>query len=100
MERIAALPVGGFKWGRYTTGPDVSTREEAWEQLNPLWRQDRQIRIGLLREIESRPQKAAVLEEWTGTPDRVISLDIGRRVQTIAVIRAETNLELLARSTY
>ena len=59
MERITELPGGGFKWGRYTTGPEVTTRAEAWGQLNPLWRQDRQIRIGLLRELESRPAKSA-----------------------------------------
>ena len=59
MERITELPGGGFKWGRYTTEPEVTTRAEAWGQLNPLWRQDRQIRIGLLREIEARPAQPA-----------------------------------------
>ena len=59
MERITELPGGSFKWGKYLTGPEVTTRAEAWQRLNAVWREDRDIRIGLLHEIESRAAKWA-----------------------------------------
>ena len=50
LEEIRALSQGHFGWGQYITKCSYASREEAWEELNALWQEDREIRINVLEE--------------------------------------------------
>ena len=50
LDQMQALPGGFFRWGQYITQFSYASREEAWEELNPLWQEDREIRINVLEE--------------------------------------------------
>ena len=60
-EEVQQLPGGVFKWGGYRTDPGTESLDAAWECLNRRWREDRNIRIDILREEDQRhsqrPQK-------------------------------------------
>ena len=51
-ESIEPMPEGGFRWGRYTTGSEITSKAEAQKIINEMWAEDRQIRIGLLPEVD------------------------------------------------
>ena len=60
-DEVEELPGGVFKWGRYRTDPGTESLDAAWALLNQRWREDRAIRIGILREADEQqsqsPQK-------------------------------------------
>ena len=50
LDQMQALPGGFFRWDQYITQFSYASREEAWEELNPLWQEDREIKINVLEE--------------------------------------------------
>ena len=51
-ESIEPMIEGGFRWGRYTTGSEITSKAEAQKIINDMWAEDRQIRIDLLPEVD------------------------------------------------
>ena len=60
-DQIQELPGGVFKWGQYQTNPGTENLDAAWAYLNPLWHEDRILRINLIRDADAEqsqsPQK-------------------------------------------
>ena len=54
ISEVEALAGGGFKWGRYKTSSEVTSRDDAWVELNDRWVADRVVRIRLLREQDEQ----------------------------------------------
>ena len=56
-DAVQELPGGVFKWGSWTTGPDVESAEAGWSILNQQWQEHRKIRINLLLEMDEQTDK-------------------------------------------
>ena len=55
IGNLEVLPAGGYRWGKYTT--ETISRDAAREELEQRWREDRQRRVAVLREIDERTSK-------------------------------------------
>ena len=55
MESVA-LKHGIYRWGKYLADASAGNLDEAWKELNARWQEDRQERIALQREMDSRPK--------------------------------------------
>ena len=52
ITALRASKDGGYHWGKYVSSLDVTSKEQALEEIQKQWAQDRLLRIGLLQEQE------------------------------------------------
>jgi hypothetical protein len=52
ITALRASKEGGYHWGKYVSSLDVTSKEQALEEIQKQWAQDRLVRIGLLQEQE------------------------------------------------